>query len=89
MALGDFIEQARFHLHIGGTAFKNDLVHGRLLGLIEAYVAKEVFIVQPLLVERVHVLHGLVTVDNAIKLRVDNENNRSALNVVVAQPLVD
>ena len=35
------------------------------------------------------VRHGPVTIDHAVELRVDDKDHRSALDVVMTQPLID
>ena len=68
---------------------KNDLIPIRLIRDVKADISEVVLLVQPVPVELANVLHGFVPVHDAVELRVDYEDDRSALNVVMAEPFVD
>ena len=68
---------------------KNDFIPIRLICDVKADISEIVLLVQPVPVELANVLHGFVSVHDAVELSVNDEDNRSAMNVVMAQPFVD
>ena len=59
------------------------------LGFIEADKAEVVLVVQLLAEVVIDVLHDPISEEEAVELRVNDEDDGASLNVVVAQPLVN
>lgn len=85
----DIRQKALLQTHIRVTPLQNDGILGCLCLFIKGNEAKVVLTVKSVPEEFPNVSKRPITIDHAIKLRVHDEDHRTALDVVMTEPLVD
>ena len=89
LALPNVLEKLLLQRSVLALFVQDNLVFAGLMRVVKADVAKVVLKVKFVLKELFDVLHGLVTIHDAVIARIHDQDNRLAENVVMTQPLVD
>jgi len=87
LALRNILQQLKLHALILVALFQHDFVLV-LINRVQRDQPKIILIAQPV-IELLQVLDGLLTVDDAVELVVDDDDHTLTQDVVVAQILVD
>ena len=88
LSFGDVRNYLFFQPFVFLAVFQSDLILGHVLGRIERDVSEMILAIE-LGIELFHVPERLVSVDYTVKLGVDDENDRSPLDIVMAHLVVN